>query len=125
MDDKLPAGKTTKQILLVTRVNLLHDLILANAGYSVITVRSIAEARRAWQPGRYALVLISALDTTREAEEFCEELKSIYPPQSVALLTGWNTFLPKDSCPDETISREEGPAMFVSRVKEMLAKPSS
>lgn len=115
--------KINKRILLVSKESLLHDRILEDAGYSVTRVKSILEARAAWQPGQYALVLISATDTTQAAVEFCDELKSIFPPQCVALLTGWYTFLPKGSCPDESIPRDAGPATFVTRVAELVAKP--
>jgi hypothetical protein len=57
------------------------------------------------------------------SNEFCEELKSLYPPQCVALLTGWYTFVPQDSCPDDVIPRGEGPATFITRVAELVAKP--
>ena len=115
--------RTGKRILLVSKESLLHDRILENAGYSVTWVKSIMEARQAWQTGQYALVLISATATTQEASEFCDELKSIYPPQCVALLTGWYTFVPRDSCPDDAIPRGEGPAAFITRVAELVAKP--
>lgn len=84
-----------KRILLVSKEDLLHDRILEQAGYGVTRVKTITEARQEWQPGRFALVLISATETTQDANEFCEELKSIYPPQCVALLTGWYTFVPQ------------------------------
>jgi hypothetical protein len=58
---------TSKRILLVSRESLLHDRILEAAGYSVTRVKSMIEAREAWQPGQYALVLISATDTKQQA----------------------------------------------------------
>ena len=113
--------RAKKEILLVTREDVLHDRILESAGYAVTKVKNVAEARLVWQPARFALVLISAASHSRDVEEFCEELKTLYPPQSVALLTGWYTFVPKDSCPDDAIPRSGSPETFVARVAELVA----
>jgi DNA-binding NtrC family response regulator len=110
-----------KEILLVTREDLLHDRILESAGYVVTKAKNISEARLMWQPARFALVLIAILTHTKDVEEFCEELKNLYPPQPVALLTGWYTFVPQNSCPDEAIPRSGNPETFVARVTELLA----
>jgi DNA-binding NtrC family response regulator len=104
-----------KEILLVTREDLLHDRILESAGYVVTKVKNISEARLMWQPARFALVLIAILTHTKDVEEFCEELKTLYPPQPVALLAGWYTFVPQNSCPDEAIPRSGNPETFVAR----------
>lgn len=110
-----------KQILLVTREELLHDRVLESAGYGVTKVKNVAEARQVWKPAHFALVLIASLGISPDVEEFCEELKALYPPQSVALLTGWYTFVPKDSCPDATIPRTGSPENFVAKVNELIA----
>ncbi len=114
-------GVSAKEILLVTREDLLHDRILESAGYHVTKVKSVAEARLVWQPARFALVLIATVVHNQDVEAFCEELKTLYPPQSVALLTGWYTFVPRDSCPDATIPRSGNPETFVERVAELIA----
>jgi DNA-binding response OmpR family regulator len=114
-------AQSAKEILLVTCEDLLHDRILENAGYCVTKVKNVDEARLVWQPGRFALVLIAILTHTKDIEEFCEELKSLYPPQSVALLSGWYTFVPRNSCPDDAIPRSEDPETFVARVAELVA----
>jgi DNA-binding NtrC family response regulator len=113
--------RTNKEILLVSREDLLYDRILQNAGYSVTQVKNVEEARLVWQAARFALVLVAAPTHTKDIEEFCEELKVLYPPQSVALLTGWYTFVPKDSCPDAAIPRSANPETFVARVAELIA----
>ncbi len=111
-----------KRILLVApNPDLLHSRILESAGYEVASASSVSEARRVWKLGNYALVIITANPESAEALEFCEELKLAYPPQSVALLTGWYTYLPKDSCPDAAISRVDGPEHFLARVGELIA----
>jgi len=112
---------TKKEILLVTPDDLLHDRILEHAGYPVTKVKNVGEARLVYQPARFALVLIAATNHTKDVEQFCEELKTLYPPQSVALMTGWHTFVPKDSCPDAAIPRTGNPETFVARVAELLA----
>lgn len=113
--------RTSKEILLITREDLLHDQVLESAGYAVTKVKNVAEARLVWEPGHFALVLVAAESHNQDVEEFCEELKTLYPPQSVALLTGWYTFVPKDSCPDAAIPRTGNPESFVARVAELIA----
>ena len=110
-----------KEILLVIKEDLLHDRILEHAGYTVTKVKNVAEARLVYQPGRFALVLIAAANHTKDVESFCEELKTLYPPQFVALMTGWHTFVPKDSCPDAAIPRTGNPENFVAQVTELIA----
>ena len=117
----LPMLRTEKEILLVTREDLLHDRVLESAGYAVTRVKNVAEARLVWQPGRFALVLVAAESYNEDIEEFCEELKTLYPPQFVALLTGWYTFVPNDSCPDAAIPRSGNPETFVARISELIA----
>ena len=113
--------RSGKEILLVTREDLLHDRILEDAGYAVTKVKNVGEARLVYQPARFALVLISTASYTNQVEEFCQELKSLYPPQSVALMTGWHTFVPQDSCPDAAIPRTRNPETFVAQVAELIA----
>jgi len=112
---------TKKHILLITREDLLHDQVLVSAGYEVTKVKSVAEARLVWQPAHFALVLIAVATPTKDVEEFCEELKTLYPPQSVALMTGWHTFVPKESCPDAAIPRTGSAEAFVARVAALVA----
>lgn len=112
---------TMKEILLVIAEDLLHDRILERAGYTVTKVKNVAEARLVYQPARFALILIATANHTKDVEDFCEELKTIYPPQSVALMTGWHTFVPKDSCPDAVIPRTGNPETFVAQVAELMA----
>ncbi|HVO61793.1 MAG TPA: hypothetical protein VMT53_12720 [Terriglobales bacterium] len=112
---------TKKEILLIMPEDLLHDRILEHAGYAVTKVKNVAEARLVYQPGRFALVLLAAANHTKDVEDFCEELKTLYPPQSVALMTGWHTFVPKDSCPDAAIPRTGSPETFVAQVAELVA----
>jgi hypothetical protein len=115
----MPTAK--KEILLVMHEDLLHDRVLESAGYTVTKVKKVSEARLVYQPARFALVLISAASYTKAVEDFCEELKGLYPPQSVALMTDWHTFVPKDSCPDAALPRTGSPETFVDQVAELVA----
>jgi hypothetical protein len=52
--------------------------------------------------------------------EFCEELKNLSPEQRYALLVGANMYVPRNSCPDEVIIREDGPGHLVNSIKNLL-----
>jgi hypothetical protein len=55
------------------------------------------------------------------AMEFCEEIKQADREQLIAFLTPMTTYVPRDSCSDDVIQKEEGPAYFVDRVQELFA----
>ena len=108
------------RILLVSPIPELHyDSLLTNGGFEVVTVKSLDDALAAWRPLVFNLVLVVVDDNVEQPLEFCEELKKIDPTQGVAFVTGWHTYIPPQSCPDEIIEQEYNPALFIRKVTEL------
>ena len=97
----------------------MHGSVLQSQGYEVDVVGSIAEGRAHWEAGKYDLVLIMVNGNLSKAIEFCEDLKKAHPQQRIALLAGWHTYVPDESCPDEVIDRGE-PGIFVAQVANLI-----
>jgi CheY-like chemotaxis protein len=113
-----------KRVLLVDDNELIRRLratILGNLGHDVTQAETLEEAKNAWAPGRFHLVIVDLKNHVDEAMEFCDDLKKKWPDQLVAFLTPPTTDIEPNSCPDEVIPKEEGPAQFVRQVKELLA----
>jgi DNA-binding response OmpR family regulator len=105
-------------ILMITpHPNLLHDRILTADGYKVTTVTSYLAAMRVWQPKLFPLVLILADRDSKDALEFCEEVKTLDSEQKVVFLAP--RFVPVDStCPNEVIRLDQNPEHFLTDVSE-------
>jgi len=117
-------GQATKKILLVDDEPTIRQLrlhILERQGHAVETAATLDEARAAWQPGKYSLIVVDLRRQVKEAMEFCEAIKQKHPDQLVAFLTGPMVYVPRNSCPDDVIPKEDGPEEFVQRVQELLA----
>ena len=80
---------------------------------------SIDDGRSLWRARKYDLVLIMVNGDLSKAIEFCEEVKRAETSQMVALLAGWHTYVPEDSCPDDVIERAD-PGLFVSKVSTLI-----
>jgi DNA-binding response OmpR family regulator len=114
-----------KKILLVDdepRIRELRALILEGQGHQVETADTLEEARAAWLPGKYSLIIVDLRRQPQEAMDFCEEIKAESPEQLIAFLTAPMVHVsPPNSCPDDVIRQEEGPEEFVKRVQSLLA----
>lgn len=113
-----------KTILLVdddAKLRQLRAAILSNLGHLITEVGSLEEARHHWQPRKFHLLVVGIQNRLAEAMEFCEEIKQADPEQLIAFLTPLTTYVRPDSCPDDVIQREEGPAHFVDKVQDLLA----
>jgi DNA-binding response OmpR family regulator len=113
-----------KKILLVddeSRIRDLRALILRGQGHVVQTAATLEEARAAWLPGKYSLIIVDLRRQPKEAMDFCEEIKQESPDQLVAFLTAPMIYVPSNSCPDDVIRQEEGPEEFVQRIQSLLA----
>ena len=85
-----PAG-SKKRILLVVSDDIRRDLrarVLRKLGADVECAADISEARSLWRADSYNLVLLDVFRDSRNAEEFCAEVKAAKPPQAVAFLVG-------------------------------------
>jgi CheY-like chemotaxis protein len=111
-----------KKILLVDDDSVVRGLrarILGNLGHNITEADSLSTARSLWVPGAFNLVIVDVKHSLRDAIDFCEEVKRA-ANQMVALLTPYTAYVPKDSCPDDVIHKEDGPANFVREVQQLL-----
>lgn len=119
------AGKNGKRkILLVDDDPLIQHLraeILRKVGYAVEPANTLEEARKRWRPNTYSLIVVDFRRDVQRGMEFCEEIKQRFSRQLVAFLTPQTAYIPRNSCPDDVIPKEEGPEEFVQRVHALMA----
>jgi DNA-binding NtrC family response regulator len=120
----MPRAKNVTRILLVNGDNTLQHLralMLRMAGHNVDTAADLHAARAVFSAGRlYDLIIVDVGYFAQLGLDFCEEIKARYPPQKVLLQVDGHLFLDQASCPDEVVSKEDGPEHFVSEVERML-----
>ena len=117
----MPKGKTILLVDSNAKLRQLRAAILSNLGHIITQAGTLEEARDFWQPKQFHLLVVSVQNQLTAAMEFCEEIKQADPEQLVAFLTSLTTYVSRDSCPDDVIHKEEGPAHFVDKVQELLA----
>jgi DNA-binding response OmpR family regulator len=125
--DRTPANTANlnNRILLVERDSTLRDLrarILQMNGFRVHSQETIAQARSAWRPGEFDLVLINWEHHPDEAVAFCEELKSQDKNLNYVILRSAARYIPRNECSDAVIPLAEGPQHLVERVRTLLAE---
>ncbi len=98
----------------------LRTAILKKHHYAVQVTASIEEARAAWGPGKFDLVLVDLKSNPKYGIDFCSELKAEHPEQLFAVLTN-RTYPPPETCPDAIIPKIEGPEYFVREVEALLS----
>jgi DNA-binding NtrC family response regulator len=117
-------AKNTTRILLVNGDNTvqhLRALMLRMAGHHVDTAADLHAARAVLAAGRlYDLVIVDVGYFAQPGLDFCEEIKARYRRQKVLLQVDGHLFLDHASCPDQVVSKEDGPEHFVSEVERML-----
>jgi DNA-binding NtrC family response regulator len=117
-------AKRTHRILLVngyTTVQHLRALMLRMEGYSVDTAADLNAARAVIATTRaYDLVIVDVGYFADEGLVFCEEIKKKHPDLKVLMQVHEKLFVDPNSCPDEIISRQEGPQHFVREVERLL-----
>jgi DNA-binding response OmpR family regulator len=112
-----------KRVLVVCPDERLGDIrcmILHSHGYDALCVCTPADARQAWSPGAYQLILVDVQSDPDSALSLCNEFKSKDQTQLVALMSQHHIYIPPSACPDEVIPKAEGPRVFVQKVKELL-----
>ena len=95
-------------------------LILQSHGYEAKCISKSADVLASWLPRTYDLVLVDVQHNADLALDFCNELKQKDVAQLVALLSDHHVWVPPHPCPDEVISRSDGPERFVQKVKSLL-----
>src|ERR1043166_9146796 len=117
-------AKRTHRILLVdgyTTVQHLRALMLRMEGYSVDTAADLNAARAVIATTRaYDLVIVDVGHFADEGLAFCEEIKKKHSDLKVLMQVNEKLFVDPNSCPDEIISRQEGPHHFVREVERLL-----
>ncbi len=116
-----PEGK--KKVLIVDpdpRLAETRCLILQSHGYEAECVTNTQAVLSSWILRAYDLVLVDVQHDADLALKFCNELKERDAKQLVALMSDHHVWVPPHPCPDEVISRSEGPARFVKKVRDLL-----
>ena len=95
--------------------------MLRMAGHQVDTAADLHAARAVLAAARvYDLVIVDVGHFARQGMDFCEEIKARYPRQKVLLQVEGHLYLNRESCPDQVVSKADGPEHFVSEVERML-----
>lgn len=117
-------AKSVARILLVNGENTvqhLRALMLRMEGYHVDTAADLRAARAVIVAARkYDLVIVDVGYFAAPGLAFCEEIKHKYPEQKVLMQVDGNLYLDPAACPDEVVSKQEGPQHFVREVGRML-----
>lgn len=85
-----------KRVLLVDTYATKRDLrskIMRKLGVDVDCAADITQARAMWQADSYSLILVDVHNDAVNVQEFCDEVRSAKPPQSVAFLVGKPEYL--------------------------------
>src|SRR5712692_7132338 len=93
-----------KRVLLVDTYATKRDLrskIMRKLGVDVDCAANITEARSLWQADSYSLILVDVHNDAVNVQEFCDEVRSAKPPQSVAFLVGQPEYLAGSPVSDE------------------------
>ena len=117
-------AKFVPRILLVNGENTvqhLRALMLRMEGYHVDTAADLRAARAVIAADRkYDLVIVDVGRFAAPGIAFCEEIKHKYPEQKVLIQVDGNLYLDRTACPDEVVSKQEGPQHFVREVERMV-----
>jgi CheY-like chemotaxis protein len=99
----------------------LRDRILRLHGYEVVSTVSMEEALALFQIRAFDLVLVDVEGQGRvpQAEQLCEEIRTLHPRQKVGFVCNYLVSIESD-CPDEIIEAEFNPAAFDDGVLRML-----
>lgn len=97
----------------------LRTLMLRLRGYEVERAANVEQARALLAINTYTAVIIDVRHDPGQALALCEEIKARHPRQKVALVANYTLYLPPLSCPDDVISRQDGPEQFLARVDNL------
>ncbi len=117
-------AKRSPRILLVNGENTvqhLRALMLRMEGYHVDTAADLHAARAVIAAARkYDLVIVDVGHFAAPGLAFCEEIKHKYAGMKVLMQVDGNLYIDRNTCPDEVVSKQEGPHHFVREVERML-----
>jgi len=124
----MPLNAERKKILIIDpdpRLAETRCMILQSHGYDASCVTTGEAILSSWRPRAYDLVLVDVQHSADLALNFCNELKERDSAQLVALMSDHHVWVPPHPCPDEVISRSEGPERFVQKVKRLFDRATS
>lgn len=98
----------------------LRTLMLRLRGYHVEQASSPEAARRRAAESPFHLVIIDVQQHPDAGLQLCEALKASHTGLKVAFLADHTLYLPPNTCPDEFISRQDGPEHFLRQVDELV-----
>jgi DNA-binding response OmpR family regulator len=120
----MPATRHKSRILLVDgdhTVQHLRALMLRMQGHEVDTAVDLSAACAVIASARrYDLVIVDVGHFAGPGLEFCEEIKQKYPRQKVLMQVDGHRYSGRESCPDQIVSKQEGPYHFVAEVERLL-----
>lgn len=95
--------------------------MLRMEGYHVDTAADLHAARAVIAAARkYNLVIVDVGYFAAPGLEFCEEIKKRYPALKVLMQVDGTLYVDRNTCPDEVVSKQEGPQHFVREVERLL-----
>jgi len=95
--------------------------MLRMEGYHVDTAADLRAARAVIAAAReYNLVIVDVGHFASPGIEFCEEIKRQYSALKVLMQVDGHLHVDRNTCPDEVVSKQEGPQHFVREVERML-----
>lgn len=123
----MPLDRTKKVLVIDPDPQLAETrcLILRSHGFVANCITDPRAVLASWIPRAYDLVLVDVQHNPDHALKFCNELKEHDDAQLVALISDHHVWIPPHPCPDEVISRSEGPQRFVEKVKALLDEQGS
>src|SRR5579864_9095916 len=92
----IPGGAKKKRVLLVDTSTPKRELraeVMRKLGMDVDCAADIPEARSWWRADLYDLVLINVDKQGGHRDRFCEDVRSVTPPQALAFLVGKPEYL--------------------------------
>jgi DNA-binding response OmpR family regulator len=89
-------------------------------GYEVHTAATLDHGHQKIADGNYKLVIVDVGHFAEPGLKFCEEIKAQHPGLKVLMQVDHHVFLGRHSCPDQVISKQEGPQDFIDEVESML-----
>lgn len=103
-------------------IRKLRDDILRLQGYEVISTSSAAGVLAEMAPRHFSLVLVDIEGDGRvsEAEQLCDDIRSLYADQPVAFVCSHRVSI-RSHCPDEVIRSEFSPEALVRGIQQIMA----
>lgn len=117
------SGKTLLLVVDDPTLLRLRSMILQMHGFKVIGASSAQEAFDCCERQVYDLVLIDLSQGLEVSTELCNAVKEKHAQQPVALLAPAFAYVRSD-CPDDVISKDQGPAKLVSEIRDLLQRVS-